>query len=178
VAKATSLIDSTGRFGCFPRQRWASQYETDNNGACLSIARPPAYSARGGVTRGRQMAVHAVRQSFGRAPSSLGGRKHPDCRDGSPLRGGRRNGDLGRHGTRKAHPASGQRPMPTTKGCSTRYGGGEPMPRSWRLAAKTGLGSFAPGGSAHAYTSLRSSVLGATDDGLAVPPRTRCREDS
>jgi len=50
------------------------------------------------------------------APGSLEDGKHPDCRDGAPLRGGRRDGDLGWCGTRKASPSFRVPAVPATHG--------------------------------------------------------------
>jgi len=62
-----------------------------------------------------------------------GGGKHPDCRDGTPLRGGSRDGDLGRRSHAEGTPAFRGHDCPTTTGCSTRFGGGERQPLSHGL---------------------------------------------
>jgi len=91
----------------------------------LSIARlPPLGKERRDErsTAGDQRGKRGTRRP--RAGFSEGG-KHPDCRDGAPLRGGSRNGDLGRSGHAEGSPTFREHADPTTMGCSTCWGGGE-----------------------------------------------------
>jgi len=48
------------------------------------------------VTKSRALGGQHGEKTLHRAPGSPREGKHPDCRDGVPLRGGHRNGDLGR----------------------------------------------------------------------------------
>jgi hypothetical protein len=87
------------------------------------------------VTRGRLQATHVERATSSNTRRVLEGGKHPDCRDGTPLRGGSRDGDLDRRVMRKA-PTFRAHAAPMTMGCSTRKGGGEPLDALSRLAAR------------------------------------------
>jgi len=107
-----------------------------------------------------------------------GGGKHPDCRDGTPLRGGSRNGDLGRRVMRKGLQPSEYACRPTTTGCSIRDGGGEPPDTLSRLARREGRGTFNSARIGPCSCSVTAStILGATDGGLWAPPRTRRQEE-
>jgi len=84
-------------------------------------------SGRSGVTgdrtAGDQRGQRGTRRPRAGFPE---GGKHPDCRDGTPLRGGSRDGDLGRSGHAEGSPNPCRaHDHPTTMGCSTCYGGGE-----------------------------------------------------
>jgi hypothetical protein len=85
------------------------------------------------VTRGRLQATHVARRKAPAMRRVSGGGKHPDCRDGTPLRGGSRDGDLGRRSHAEGTPAFRGHDCPTTTGCSTRFGGGERQPLSHGL---------------------------------------------
>lgn len=87
------------------------------------------------MTRGRLQANHVEGATSSNTRRVLGGGKHPDCRDGTPLRGGSRDGDLDRRVMRKA-PTFRAHVAPMTMGCSTRQGGGEPLDALSRLAAR------------------------------------------
>jgi len=76
------------------------------------------------VTRGRPQAITwRARERRPRAgfPED---RRHPDCRCGTPLRGGRQGGDLARRHAR-GPPTSRSSCRLRDQGCSTRHGGGE-----------------------------------------------------
>jgi hypothetical protein len=76
-------------------------------GACFSIAKlPPTREERRdeGPTAGDQRGERETRPPRAGFP---GGAKHPDCRDGAPLRGGSRDGDLGRYGHAEGLQPSG-----------------------------------------------------------------------
>lgn len=131
------------------------------------------------MTKGRRPAVHVVRRRaettrrVSRRPkaSRLPQRRSPSR--GTPERGSRSAG------TRRALQPSGKAYRPTTKGCSTRFGGGEPQRTlSPRLAVERGrvpsLRTDRPT-PAHRHAS---TILGATDGGLVAPPRTRRREET
>jgi len=68
--------------------------------------------------------------------------------------------------------------VPTTKGCSTCYGGGELPTLSHGLAREEARSTFAPGESAHiTHLVTASPILGATDGGIVASPRTRRHEE-
>jgi len=133
----------------------------------------------GGVTKGRRPAVHVVRRRaettrrVSRRPkaSRLPQRRSPSR--GTPERGSRSAG------TRRALQPSGKTYRPTTKGCSTRLGGGEPQRTlSPRLAVERGrVPSLRTDRPTPAHRHV-STILGATDGGLVAPPRTRRREEA
>jgi hypothetical protein len=65
----------------------------------IAMSPPPGGAAWRRVDR---RASHAGPRERPLRAGFLEGRKHPDCRDGAPLRGGHRSGDLARDFTRRA----------------------------------------------------------------------------
>ena len=170
--------DRPSRFGRLPRQGQAPQYEADTKGACPSLATPP--SIREGP-RDEEPDCRAT-NAAGRQPPCAGfpeGRKHPGCRDGAPLRGGRRDGDLDRRVTRKGSPTfQTTRDATVTKGCSTsREEGSHLSPFAGTAYEREGR-SFARGSSARTRTSLSFQPSSAQPTvGFSESPRTRRREE-
>jgi len=79
-------------------------------GAHLSIARLPPFGKERRDERSTAGDPRGSAQTGRPRAGFSEGRKHPDCRDGSPLRGGSRNGDLGRTVMRKVLQPSGLMP--------------------------------------------------------------------
>jgi hypothetical protein len=162
-----------------PRQGQAPQYEADQKGACLSLAKPPP-TREGPRDEGPDCrATNAVANIHHRAPGSSREGKHPGCRDGAPLRGGRRDGDLDRRVTRRASPALQKHVnAPVTKGCSTSQEEGSHLSPFAGTAYEREGRSFARGSSAHAHTSLSSRPSSAQPTvGFPESLRRRRREE-
>jgi hypothetical protein len=167
--------DTTSRFGRLPLSGAGVEVRSGNRGAHLSIARlPPAGKSR--VTRSRLQAINVASATRPPRAGFLEGGKHPDCRDGTPLRGGSRDGDLGRCVMRKGlHPSE---PMPPDDhGVLDWHGGGEPpnLPHGSSVKETGYLRSGQIGPNSH--IAIASPILGATDGGLEAPPRTRRHEE-
>jgi hypothetical protein len=159
--------DQPSRFGRLPRQGQAPQYEADKKGACPSLAKSPPTREGRRDERPDCRATNAVsRQSP--CAGFPEGRKHPGCRDGAPLRGGRRDGDLGRRVTRKGSPPFQKtRERDDDQGVLDESGGGEPSLSLRRHCLRTGgsvLRSRLVG--PHTHFAVVSTILGATGGGF------------
>jgi len=106
------------------------------------------------------------------------GGKHPDCRDDTPLRGGSRDGDLGRCGHAEGSPTLPSTWPPDDHGVLDslrRRGTHDVLSRACPRGARS---TFTPGESTHiTHTVTASPILGATDGGIGASPRTRRHEE-
>jgi hypothetical protein len=148
-------------------------------GASPSIAKlPPTREERRDEEPdcGRQNVVAQKRSPRAGFPE---GRKHPGCRDGAPLRGGRRDGDLGRRVIRKVSPSfSKTRVTPATTGCSTSWEEGSHLSPFAGTAYEWEGRPFARGSSAHIHMSPSPQPSSAQPTvGFMMSPRTRRHEE-
>lgn len=143
-----------------PRQGQASATEGSERRALFVCNANPA-KAGGGVTESRLRASNVA--SNRRAPGLQQWKASRSWRARCPSRGGVRARTFGRlTWARGESPASRQTRRPTTMGCSSSLGEGEPLATSTCGVAFRGKGrSFAPGGSTHAIHRRRFNPISA-----------------
>jgi hypothetical protein len=118
------------------------------------------------VTKSRALGGQHGEKTLHRAPGSPREGKHPDCRDGVPLRGGRRNGDLGWCSMREGiHPLENMRHRRPRGARRVKEEGSHLSPIAGTAYEREGrpFHSWLAGPCTH--IAIVSTILGATDGG-------------
>jgi hypothetical protein len=150
------------------------EVRSGEKGACRSIAKLPPLGV-GPRDERPNRGENVVRRKRRPRARFLGGERHPDCRDDAPLRGGRRDGDLGR-------PACGGHSNPPTTmsprrpgGARQANGGGESR---HALATPVAEGGRVPSLRGRRPTTARSTLFRPSSARPTVGSRRRLARDA